>query len=77
VAGGRLVDASHGELHINTLGLLFWAETASLTCKLWRTEESAHKSAIRLDSCFKVASLGGLGTMLGKLPSLIHSWWIE
>jgi hypothetical protein len=62
---------------MNTFGLLFWAATASLTCRLWRTEERAHRSAIKLDNCLRVASLGRLGAMLGKLPSLIHSWWME
>ena len=95
-----------------------------MTCRLWRTEERAHRSAIKLqfsghhfeiishriliilkhgflqkclntigirkhcdadlDNCLRVASLGRLGAMLGKLPSLVtrskvrihQTWWL-
>ena len=98
------------KLKFELKSLFFWAATASLTCRLWRTEERAHRSAIKLqfsghhfeiishriliilkhgflqkclhtignrkhcdadlDNCLRVASLGRLGAMLGKLPSL-------
>ena len=98
------------KLKFELKSLFFWAATASLTCRLWRTEERAHRSAIKLqfsghhfeiishriliilkhgflqkclhtignrkhcdadlDNCLRVASLGRLGGMLGKLPSL-------
>ena len=98
------------KLKFELKSLFFWAATVSLTCRLWRTEERAHRSAIKLqfsghhfeiishrilvilkhgflqkclhtignrkhcdadlDNCLRVASLGRLGAMLGKLPSL-------
>ena len=36
------------KLKFELKSLFFWAATASLTCRLWRTEERAHRSAIKL-----------------------------